>query len=438
MRKTLLLLLLLSLALPLGADTTVTLLQFSDYHSHALPFYTDDGERGGIARAIRYLAREKQRGALVFSGGDTINQGAPAWSDKYGCAEWPWWNGIVAAMAFGNHDADYGRAAFEQCQRSVTYPLLSANTAGFQRYAVFKTKGIRIGVFALAGSDFPSLIHVEGFSFSDPVAAARDVVRELREKEHVDAVVMIGHQHLEADYALARAVPGIDLIFGSHSHLKHELVRIDGTQTWFISPWQYLGYISRVEMTFAHGAIQNVRGVVVPVDAQMGDDKTIAKRVRQMQAELERDPAYAELFKPIGTLRGPISVRDVAMFTLHQMRRVAEAEIALSTVSSFRGALPSGTITMEKLRDAMPYENEIVVCTMSGIDAQRVLDYSAKFAGTDRESFIAKPPSIDPSGRYRVATTDFLANVAYREVFNCEKVKTGKRVRETVKATLFP
>src|ERR1051325_4223895 len=436
MRKTLLFL--LSLAFPLRADTTVTLLHFSDYHSHALPFYTDDGERGGIARAIRYLAREKQRGALVFSGGDTINKGAPAWSDKFGCAEWPWWNGIVAAMAFGNHDADYGRAAFEQCQRSVTYPILSANTAGFQRSAVFTAKGIRIGVFALAGSDFPSLVHAEGFSFGDPIAAARGVVRELRAREHVDVVVMIGHQHLESDYELARAVPGIDLIFGSHSHLKRELTRIGGTQTWFISPWQYLGYISRVEMTFAHGRIKNVRGSVVPVDAKMGEDKQIAKRVQRMQSELGRDPAYAAFLEPIGTLQQSMSVADVATFALDQMRRAADADIALSTVSSFRGALARGTLTMEQLRDAMPYENEIVVCAMTGSAAQRVLDYSAKLAGTDRESFIAKPATLDPSRTYRVATTDFLANVAYRDVFDCEKEKTGKRVRETVKANLFP
>ena len=56
-------------ALSLRADTTITLLQFSDYHSHALPFHTDAGERGGIARAIGYLEREKRHGALVFSGG---------------------------------------------------------------------------------------------------------------------------------------------------------------------------------------------------------------------------------------------------------------------------------------------------------------------------------------------------------------------------------
>ncbi|PYQ28744.1 MAG: bifunctional metallophosphatase/5'-nucleotidase [Acidobacteria bacterium] len=432
-------LLLLFAALPLPAQTTVTLLHFSDYHSHALPFYTDEGERGGIARAIHYLQREKQKGALVFSGGDTMNKGAPAWSDKYTCAEWPWWNGIVDAMAFGNHDADYGLDAFALCRQSVTYPILSANTSQFPRYQVFTVKGIRIGVFAVAGSDFKTLVHVEGFSFGDPFAAARDVVRELREKEHVDAVVMIGHQHSESDEEMARTIPGIDLIFGSHSHLKREFLRIDKTQAYSISPWQYLGYISRVQMTFdKHHKLTHMTGTLVPVDAGLGEDKKIAARVQTMERDLERDPAYADLFKPIATLAHPMSISDLASFTLDQMRRVANADVALSTISSFRAALPGGPISFEKLRDALPYENDIVVCTMNGADVHRVLDYSAARKGTDRESFIAAPATLDPSKMYRVATTDFLANVVYREVFNCEKEKTGKKVRETVKATLSP
>ena len=128
---------------------------------------------------------------LIFNGGDTINHGTPAWSDKYMCAEWPWFNGIVDAMAFGNHDADYGPEVFAQCQAEINYPILSANTldAGgqplFQQdgktYAVFEIDGVKIGVFAVAGSDYVQSAQARNQpgrrrDLSRPDAAAQEVV----------------------------------------------------------------------------------------------------------------------------------------------------------------------------------------------------------------------------------------------------------------------
>jgi 5'-nucleotidase/UDP-sugar diphosphatase len=423
-------------ALPLSADTTVTLLHFSDYHSHAVPFYTEEGERGGIARAAGYLRQEKRRGALVFSGGDMVNQGAPAWSDKYQCVEWPWLNGIVDAMAFGNHDADYGHDAFLRCRDRVTYPILSANTNGFRAWHVVESRGVRIGVFAVAGTDFPQLVKVPELTFGDPVAAARVAVEALRTREKVDAVVMIGHQHAESDYALAAQVPGIDLIFGTHSHLRRDLTRIPGTSTWFISPSQYLSFISRVELTFDDGGLTNVAGRLVPVDDSLPEWRRVARRVRRMQRELERDPAYRELFAPIGRLDAPLSVLELSRLTLDTMRRVTNADVALSTVSSFRRALPSGTLTPELLRAALPYDNEIVVCTMNGAQLQRVLDESKARTGSDSESYVTPLPPLDAAGPYRVATTDYLAFVAYKDAFQCEKQRTGVRVRSEVTKVL--
>lgn len=426
MRK---LFLLALLALPVSAQT-VTLLHLSDYHSHALPFYTDEGERGGIARAIGYLRAQKRAGALVFSGGDTINKGAPAWSDQYGCAEWPWFNGILDAMAFGNHDADYSRATFERCRESVKYPILSANTPGFCGHAVFNVRGVRIGVFGLAGHDFAKLIKEPGFNFGDPIAAARETVRVLRDVENVDAVVMIGHQDVDDDYAMAKAVPGIDLIFGSHSHLKRDLTQIPGTSTTYISPSQYLTYISRVELDIKDGRVASVRGGLIPVDDSLPEDRRIARRVAKMQRDLERDPKYSELFTTIGKLDAPISTEALAKRTIEVMREAVKADVALSTKSSFRGPLPAGNLTMELLLGAMPYENEIVACTMSGAQLRKLLDA----AGED--SFVSGPSSIDDARNYRVATTDFLANVAYRDAFACEKTNSGLKVREELRKTL--
>jgi 5'-nucleotidase / UDP-sugar diphosphatase len=428
--------LMLVLPLSVAAETKVTLLHFSDYHSHALPFYSEDGERGGIARAAGYLLSEKRAGALVFNGGDTINKGAPAWSDRYGCAEWPWLNGIVDAMAFGNHEADYGLEYLARCQRTIRYPILSANVEGMQRYSLFESRGIRIGVFAVAGPDFARLVAAPGLSFGDPVEAARDVVRELREKQRVDAVIMIGHQHADADYELAKAVPGIDLIFGTHTHVKRELTRIPGTDTWFISPFQYLAYISRVELTFEGRELSGIRGDLVPVDNRMREHRGIARRVRAMQASLERDPEYRELFVPIADLPVAILVEELAASTLQTMREATGADVALSTTSSFRRPLSSGALTMEALRGALPYDNEIVVCTMTGLKLQRLLDESAARREKDSGSYVLAPAGIDPAGSYRVATTDYQARVAYRELFDCALTETGLRVRDELRRRL--
>jgi len=417
--------------------THVTLLHFSDYHSHALPFYSEGREKqGGIARAIGYLRAQKQQGALVFSGGDMMNKGSPAWSDKYRCAEWPWFNGVIDAMAFGNHDPDYGFGELEGCLQAIRYPVLSANTNGFKGTHVFVLNGIRVGVFAVAGSDFKTLVKEPVFHFGDPVAAARDAVRDLREKQHADVVVMIGHEHLDDDFALARVVPGIDLIFGTHGHLKRALTRIEGTSTWFISPFQYLTYISRVVLTFDGHMLTGVTGKLIPVDARMPADTTIARRVARMQRELEADPTYAPLFATIGMLAAPMPVDALAQRTVEIVRDAAHADVALSTASSFRQDLPRGPVTMESLRAAMPYDNEILIYTLRGDVVEKLLAYGKSRQGSDSFAIVAAPKTIDPAGMYRVATTDFLARNApgYRDFFAGLTAETpGLRVRDELR-----
>jgi 5'-nucleotidase/UDP-sugar diphosphatase len=448
--------------------TTVTLLHFSDYHSHAVPFYSEgQAHTAGIARAIAYLKPlAKDSNTLIFSGGDTMNRGAPAWSDKYQCAEWSWWNGIVAAMAFGNHDADYGAEVFARCRARISYPLLSANILagqgqplfqyGGKTYAVFVLDGVKIGVFALAGSDFERLVKPEsrpvpGATFADRVQAARQVVRTLRENEHVNAIVLIGHALYEDDLALAQAVSGIDLIFGSHSHRREELTHIPGTKTVIISPFQYLAYLSKVTLTFTDGVLSPISGGLVRMGNDLPEDPGIVQRVAQMQADLEADPQYAPLFQVIGeagvelSTQGQVTGESVlGNFVMDIFRSAAPAHLALSTASGFREPIPPGTIREEELRTALPYKNRILVYTLSGAQIQNLLNYSVSRSGSDFFSQVSgvrfrmvanqaidiqvlKDPAnsaagygpLDPVATYTVATTDFQGLVAggYKEIF---------------------
>lgn len=448
------LLLFLLLIAPNASASEVTLLHFSDYHSHATPFFSEDRKgQGGVAHAIGYLAREKRKGALVFSGGDMINKGSPAWSDKYSCAEWPWFNGIVDAMAYGNHDADYGTAEFVRCRALLRYPMLGANVIDAKGnrifdvdgkpYVVFERNGHRIGVFATAGGDFASLVRAElrpvaGAEFTDRVAAARDVVRRLRESERVNAVVMIGHAHREDDEALARDVPGIDLIFGTHSHSKVPLMKIDGTSTHYMAPYQYLTYVSRAGLRFdASGRLIGIDGALVPIDSSIRAPWRIRRRVAAMQKALERDPAYAHLFRVIGRAPRDYSLANqleqqtpLAELVLDIVRRAANADVALSTTSSFRRAIPAGPLRLEELRATLPYPNRVLVYELTRDELAALLALSDSKKGTDSYAQVAR--ADDEKELYRVATTDYLARVAsgYADFFrNRKAVETEHEVR---------
>ncbi|MGK2856783.1 MAG: bifunctional metallophosphatase/5'-nucleotidase [Thermoanaerobaculia bacterium] len=458
-----------------GCGRSVTLLHFSDYHAHAVPFYAG-GERdaAGIARAVAYIEPYSRRGdVLVFNGGDTINRGAPAFSDKHRCVEWPWWNGIVDAMAFGNHDADYGAEVFRDCAKSAAYPILSANVVdaqgtpvfapGGKRYAVFESGGARIGVFALTGDDFTRLLKpesspVEGIRFSGRAETAREIIHELRESEKVDAVVLIGHAHNHEDEALAKAVPGIDVILGTHSHIVADLHRIEGTSTWMIASGQYLEHLSRVELQFIGGRLTGVTGEVVRMSAALPEDVGTREKVAALQRQLEIDPAFAPLFEVAGELEAELGIErlneenaPLGVFVMDAVRVAAKADLAISTSSSFRAALPPGPVRETDLRDALPYDNAILRFEVDGATLAAIFDRAISLRGTD--SFLqlsgvalgatgaasrVDGNSIVPTGRYSIATTDYLTKASpYRDLFAERKVvDTGERVRSVVRARI--
>ncbi|HET8645725.1 MAG TPA: metallophosphoesterase, partial [Vicinamibacteria bacterium] len=273
---------------PAARRTEVRILAFSDYHSHAVPFRSQGRPaQGGIARALAYVKAARAAGpTLVLAGGDMLNEGVPAWSDEHGCVEWPWLDGLVDAMALGNHDLDYGPDAFAACRASTRVPILSANLVGSdgrpfftdsgQPYLVREVGGVRIGAFALAGPDVQRLIapgdRPPHTRWRDALQTAREVVAALRGKEKVAAVVFFGHQARDDDEAMARAVPGIDLVLGTHSHHQSGLTTIPGTRTRSIAPYQYLAYVSDLRLRFEDGRLAGMEGGLVALDESRPQD----------------------------------------------------------------------------------------------------------------------------------------------------------------------
>jgi 5'-nucleotidase / UDP-sugar diphosphatase len=470
-------------AIAAPADSrTVTLVAFSDYHSHAVPFYSEGHPgQGGIARAVAYLESVKSRpGTLVLSGGDMLNRGTPTWSDEYRCVEWPWLRGLVDAMALGNHDLDYGPEELERCRASVDFPVLAANLVRADSspwlghegrpYLVRAVSGLRLGFFAVGGPDVQRLVKPEalppGVRWVDAIEAARAVVARLRNEEKVDAVVSIGHQLREDDFALARGVPGIDLILGTHAHYRGELQQIPGTATYYISPYQYLAYASEVRLRFAGRRLAGIDGGLVRMDGSHPENPAIAAEVARLQRALEAK--RPERFAVLG--RAAVELSDAGMtagesvignWATDLLRSAAGTDAFVATASGFRGAIPPGDVTAEAFYAAIPYKNRIVRCRMSGRELLDLLATSVSKRGSDGFSQAsgvryvieggrparvevlrdaANPAAgfapLDPGASYSIGTTDFQAYVAagYKELFGAatELARTEIDAHETL------
>lgn len=460
-----------------GQRTSVRLVHFADYHAHAVPFYSQGEARtAGIARLIAHL-RSVRPGAVVTNGGDMFNVGSPAWSDRYQGLEWPWLNGLVDVMAFGNHDSDYGPEVFARCRAGLDHPILCANlvddtghalvAADGRPYLVHDVEGVRLGLLSAAGPDVVDLVSaactpVPGTWFVDRVVMVERLVARMRREDRVDAVVLIGHGLHEDDVALARAVPGIDLVLGTHSHRLQDLAGIPGTDTAIVAPYQYATHVADLHLDFRGGALIGIRGGLVRLGADRPEAPDVAAEVARLQADLEADPTYAHLLEVVGDAPDGVATdgqeeRDSALGNLvaDTLRDAAEADVALVGASAIREPIPPGPVRVGDVLTALPYENQVVAYQVDGRTLLALLDTSLAHRGTNafaqvggvrfgedrgrvRDVLVHQARSagrwrvLDPDRTYRVVVNDFLATgtAGYRELLaGLPERRTGLEVR---------
>lgn len=140
------------------------------------------------------------------------------------------------AMALGNHEFDFGMDNLARLCRLADFPVLSANydVAGtvleglVKPYVVLEREGLKIGVFGIS-PQLEGLVQADkcaGITYKDPVAAAVETVKVLREQEHCEVVICLSHLGIvresdpsqSYDNELVARTEGIDLILGGHTH----------------------------------------------------------------------------------------------------------------------------------------------------------------------------------------------------------------------------
>ena len=175
---------------------------------------------------------------LLISAGDYLGGSPFAWLALEGkAAELSLMHSIGYDVAvIGNHEYDFGPDVLAQYLVAAGYPeahnktaLLATNMLPPTGHPLLDAElkrthlqelpnGLKVGFFSIIGEDAiekaPLASPVE---FAEQVATAKQAVSELNQ-QGVDVIIAVNHAGLDEDKALAKAVPGIDVIISAHCH----------------------------------------------------------------------------------------------------------------------------------------------------------------------------------------------------------------------------
>jgi len=260
------------------ADTVITILHTNDTHSQIDPLPANDRNAGmgGVARRATLVKRIRKENpnTLLIDAGDVL-QGTPYFNFYKGEVEYKAMSAIGYDVGtLGNHEFDNGVEALAAALKFANFDLVSANydvkgtmlDSKVKRYVVKTLGGIRVGLFGLGVSPTALITpdNFKGVTYIDPVVAAREVVKKLREEERCALVVCMSHSGYfedgqKGDSFIASQVDGIDFIASGHTHTFMEKPVMQtqpcGAKTMIFQVGKSGIYVGRVDFTFRSGKL---------------------------------------------------------------------------------------------------------------------------------------------------------------------------------------
>ncbi|MDO9633187.1 MAG: 5'-nucleotidase C-terminal domain-containing protein, partial [Humidesulfovibrio sp.] len=371
--------------------------------------------------------------------GDAV-QGTLFFNVFQGKADFDFLNQLgLDAMTLGNHEFDKGPALTGSLVDQARFPVVSANLdvtgepalAGkLPPYVVRLYGGERVGIIGATTPSTPKITSdVGGVKFNPAAPAVAAAVRELL-RVGVDRIVVLSHLGYAQDIALAKAVPGIDVIVGGHSHTllgdqaklaalgltpagpyPTEVRGPDNGRVLVVQAWRWGVELGLLRVTFdAAGGVAgySARPMLLAGDDFRQGDKVVpkdspeqARLVSALTASgaarvVAEDPALAERLEPyarqLDTFRnaliGAHAVVDLVRGTATDpgpivadayLAKAPGAQLALLMPGGLRQDLFQGELTQGMVMSVLPFGNTLVTLDLSGAEFKNALEDAAEF-----------------------------------------------------------
>lgn len=253
----------------------------------------------------------------------------------------------------------------------------------FKPYTIRELGDARI---ALIGQAFPRTKianparFIPDWTFDIYDSRLQEIVDQVRSEEKVDAVVVLSHNGMDVDLAMASRVSGVDLILGGHTHdgmPAPTVVKNSGGQTLVFNAGSNGKFLGALDLDIRNGKIQDYRYRLLPVFSELVPaDAGMQSLIDDIRAPhlgwLNEDLALAgDLMFRRGNFNGTFD-----QVICDALREVGDAQISLSPGFRWGTTVLKGQmINMERVLDqtCLTYP-ETYVREMKGSDLKLIME----------------------------------------------------------------
>ncbi len=396
-----------------------------------------DGDQPGIEELTTYLetAKEYNENTILLSSGD-MWQGSAESNLTHGQLITEWMNELdFVSMTIGNHEFDWGEEYISSNAELAEFPFLAINIydtatgkqADFcESSIVIDQGGVQIGIIGAIGDVYSSISgEVVGDMYfkvgSELTSLVKAESERLRREEGVDFVIYSLHSD-ESDYSNELSNGYVDLVFEGHTHQAY--VKADNGGVYHLQNGGENDGISH-----ACAKINKANGNHVVTDA-----KVIKNNVYE---SLEEDPIIDELLAKYAEDLNKanevicISPRYFYSDTILQICSKLYYEAGVEMWSQdypivlgggFMSArspynIPAGEVTYADIYSVLPFDNQLVLCSVNGYDLLRFAKNTNKryYIYTDEygESVLE---NVDYNATYYIVTDTYSSTYKYNNL----------------------
>ena len=444
----------------------IDMYELSDFHG-AVHFEThSDGDYIGLARLATYMDGKRALnpgGTLLLSSGDMFQGSAESNLTRGYMVNYSMHYMGFDAMAIGNHEFDWNTDWLKR-NSELTYnghsiPFLSANTKkdgeipAFLKKSTVITRGAyKIGVIGVMGADLESSVLKSALNGCEFVSYSSIVEAEstrLRNEDGCQAVVLLAHQ----DARHMEALNGIDAVFGGHSH-KDINTLASGVPA--VATLNYGQSVAHIEFKFnkeskafegaANATIESMKNVAT----SLSENSDINSIIDQYAPEIN-NIKHIKLGTADETLKYNGALINICTETMFNVAKEAvkatdpdiDPEKIVAAFHNINGGIrddiPAGEITYGNVYKSFPFDNEVVLFTLTGSEAKAKLS-SIGNLGCYR--VFEKSSYFNNDETYYFVTTDYLAFSessigSIKTLTDEDLVRTGKVVRDEIANSIF-